>query len=125
MRHHSLAVSPATVHWGYFSKAVVPSLTVRSGDRATIETLTHHAGDDWERMISGDPGAESVFQWTRERKAVVRRGSGPTEGPFLRGSGEGVGVHLLTGPVAIEDAEPGDILEVRVLDVRPRPSCHA
>ena len=44
---------------------------------------------------------------------MARRGAGPTEGPFLRGSGEGVGVHLLTGPVAIEDAEPGDILEVR------------
>ena len=36
-----------------------------------------------------------------------------------------MGVHLLTGPVAIEDAEPGDVLEVRILDVRPRPSCHA
>jgi len=38
---------------------------------------------------------------------------------------KGVGVHLRTGPVAIENAEPGDILEVRILDVRPRPSCHA
>ena len=47
MRHHSLSVSPATVHWGYFSKAVAPALAVRSGDRATIETLTHHAADDW------------------------------------------------------------------------------
>ena len=34
-------------------------------------------------------------------------------------------MHLLTGPVAIENAEPGDVLEVRILDVRPRPSCHA
>jgi acetamidase/formamidase len=124
MKHHHLAVSAATVHWGYFSKAVAPALTVRSGDRATIETLTHHANDDHERMIEGDPGAESVYLWTRERKAVARRGSGPTEGPFQRGSGEGVGVHVLTGPVVIEDAEPGDILEVRVLDVRPRPCCN-
>src|SRR6201996_5789937 len=98
MKHHLLPVSPKTVHWGYFSKVVAPSLTVRSGDRATIETLTHHANDDHERMFAGDPGAESVFHWTKEHKAVVRRGSGPTEGPFLRGSGEGVGVHLLTGP---------------------------
>ena len=124
MRHHTLPVSPATIHWGYFSKAVAPALTLRSGDRATIETLTHHAADDWERMIAGDPGAESVFAWTREHKGVARRGSGPTEAPFTRGSGEGIGVHLLTGPVAIEGAEAGDILEVRVLDVRPRPSCH-
>ncbi len=125
MKHFTLPVSPATVHWGYFSKMVAPALTLRSGDRATIETLTHHANDDYERMIAGDPGAESVFHWTREHKAVARRGSGPTEGPFIRGAGEGLGVHLLTGPVAIEGAEPGDILEVRVLDVRPRPSCSA
>ena len=90
MKHHLLPVSPANVHWGYFSKKVAPALTLKSGDRATIETLTHHANDDYERMIANDPGAESVFHWTREHKAVVRRGAGPTEGPFLRGSGEGV-----------------------------------
>ena len=61
MRHFTLPVSPRNVHWGYFSKAVAPALTLRSGDRATIETLTHHANDDYERMIAGDPGAESVF----------------------------------------------------------------
>jgi acetamidase/formamidase len=125
MKHHLLPVSPANVQWGYFSKKVRPALTLKSGDRATIETLTHHANDDYERMIANDPGAESVFHWSKERKAIVRRGAGPTEGPFLRGSGEGVGVHLLTGPVVMEDAERGDVLEVRILDVRPRPSCHA
>ena len=118
MRHFNLQVSPATVHWGYFSKKVAPALTLRSGDRATIETLTHHANDDYERMIANDPGAESVFHWTREHKAVARRGAGPTEGPFIRGSGEGLGVHLLTGPVAIENAEPGDVLEVRIQQIR-------
>jgi acetamidase/formamidase len=122
MKHHLLPVSPKTVHWGYFSKVVTPSLTLKSGDRATIETLTHHANDDYERMIAGDPGAESVFKWTREHKAVVASRLRPDEGPFIRGSGEGVGVHLLTGPVAIEGAEPGDVLEVRILDVRPRPA---
>ena len=121
---HHLPVSAQTVHWGYFSKVVTPALTLRSGDRATIETLTHHAADDWDRMVANDPGAESVFTWTSEHKAVSRRGAGPTEN-FVRGSGEGVGVHLMTGPVAIEGAEPGDILEVRILDIRPRPSCHA
>jgi acetamidase/formamidase len=125
MRHHHLPVSPATVHWGYFSKKVAPALTLRSGDRATIETLTHHAGDDYERMIAGDPGAESVFLWTREEKAVARRGAGPAEGPFQRGAGEGLGVHLLTGPVAVEEAQPGDVLEVRILDIDPRPCRHA
>jgi acetamidase/formamidase len=124
MKHHTLPVSPQTVHWGYFSKAVAPSLVVKSGDRATIETLTHHANDDHERMIAGDPGAESVFAWTREHKALPRRGAGPVTGPFKLGEGEGLGVHLLTGPVVVEGAEPGDVLEVRILDVRPRPSCN-
>lgn len=121
MRHHHLPVSPATVHWGYFSKAVAPALTLRSGERATIETLTHHAGDDYARMVEGDPGAESVYHWTREHKAVARRGAGPVAGS-PRGSGDGLGVHLLTGPVCIEGAEPGDVLEVRILEIRPRPS---
>ena len=124
MTHHTLPVSPSTVHWGYFSKVVKPAATLKSGDRATIETLTHHANDDYERMIKDDPGAEAIFHWTREEKTMNRRGAGPTAG-FKRGAGEGIGVHLLTGPVAIEDAEPGDVLEVRVLDVRPRPSCNA
>lgn len=124
MKQHVLRVSPQTVHWGYFSKAVAPALTVKSGDRATIETLTHHANDDHERMVQGDPGAESVFAWTREHKAVPRRGAGSVIGPFEKGEGEGVGVHLLTGPVVVEGAQPGDVLEVRILDVKPRPSCN-
>src|SRR5216684_3116680 len=125
MRHFTLPVSPATVHWGYFSKKVSPALMLRSGDRATIETLTHHANDDYERMIANDPGAESVFHWTREHKAVARRGSGPTEGPFIRGSGEGIGVHLLTGPVAIENAEPGDVITIFELDTTGEPFAKA
>lgn len=125
MRHYTLPVSPRTVHWGYFSKAVTPALTLKSGDRATIETLTHHANDDYARMIQDDPGAEAIFRWTREEKTMWRRGAGSIEAPFTYGPGEGLGVHLMTGPVCIEGAEPGDILEVRVLDVRPRPSCSA
>ena len=40
---------------------------------------------------------------------------------FGRGAGEGLGVHICTGPVAVKGAVPGDILEVRILDVKPRP----
>jgi acetamidase/formamidase len=112
-----LPVSEKTVHWGYFSRAVAPALTLRSGDRATIETLTHHAADDYERMILGDEAAERIYHWTATEKTIARRGAGdPAAG------GEGLGVHLLTGPVAIEGAEPGDVLEVRILDIAPRPS---
>jgi acetamidase/formamidase len=114
-----LPVTDRTVHWGYFSKIVAPALTVRSGDSATIETLTHHAGDDYERMIRGDTAAERIYHWTQAEKIMARRGAGAMR-PI--GGGEGLGVHLLTGPVAVEGAEPGDVLEVRILDVAPRPS---
>jgi acetamidase/formamidase len=105
-----------TVHWGYFSKKIAPILDVRSGDIVTIETLTHHAGDDFDRMIKGDPGIEAVYHWDAHTKRLPRHGAGPVEGPFQCGIGEGHGVHLLTGPVAVEGAEPGDVLEVRILD---------
>jgi len=47
MMHHHLPVSPATVHWGYFSKVVAPALTVRSGDRATIEITSSGGWTSW------------------------------------------------------------------------------
>jgi acetamidase/formamidase len=119
--HHYVAANNASVHWGYFSKSIQPLVVVRSGDFATIETLTHHGGDDYDLLIKGDPGAESVYHWTPTQKNVRRRGAGPTSGVLKRGSGEGLGVHLLTGPVYVEDADPGDVLEVRILDVCPRP----
>ena len=124
-RHHTLPATSETIHWGYFSKNVEPALTVMSGDFITVETLSHHANDDASLMVDGDPGAESVFRWTRDGKGVDRRGAGPVDASqFGRGSGEGLGVHILTGPIYIEGAEPGDIVEVRILDLRPRPSAN-
>jgi acetamidase/formamidase len=120
--YHYLPATAETVHWGYFSKLLPPRIEIDSGDYITIEALTHHANDDAERMIKGDPGAESVFLWTRDKKNVDRRGAGPVDGKLLgRGSGEGFGVHVCTGPVFVRGAEPGDILEVRIIDVKPRP----
>ncbi|MGF7148084.1 acetamidase/formamidase/AraC-like DNA-binding protein [Sphingomonas zeicaulis] len=126
VRHHHLPVSPETVHWGYFSRALKPVLNVRSGDFVTIETLTHHANDDPERMVEGDGGAESVYRWDGTGKAIDRRGAGPMDAKaFGRGPGEGFGVHICTGPIAIEGAMPGDVVEVRILDLKPRPSGNA
>ena len=120
--HHYVPATADTVHWGYFSKLLKPVVEVDSGDYVTIEALTHHANDDAERMVKGDPGAESVFLWTKDKKGVNRRGAGPVDGKLLgRGSGEGFGVHICTGPVFVRGAEPGDILEVRIMDVKPRP----
>lgn len=125
VRHHHLPVSPQTVHWGYFSSLLKPVLTVKSGDFVTVETLTHHANDDPERMVEGDEGAEAVYRWDETGKAVERRGAGPMDASaFGRGPGEGFGVHICTGPIAIQGAEPGDIIEVRILSLEPRRSCN-
>ncbi len=124
--YYYVPVSDKTVHWGYLSRTLKPVISVRSGDVVTIETLTQHASDDRERMIDGDPGAESVFRWTPGHKAVNRRGAGPMDASIYgRGAGEGFGVHICTGPVYVQGAEPGDVLEVRILDIRPRQSCSA
>lgn len=125
LSHYHVPATDKTVHWGYFSKTLKPLVEVESGDFVTIETLTHHANDDAERMVKGDPGAESVFYWDKKRKGVDRRGAGPMDASlFGRGAGEGLGVHICTGPVAVKGAEPGDVLEVRILDVTPRPSAN-
>jgi len=121
--HHHLPVEAARVHWGYFSRTLQPQIEITSGDTITIETLTQHASDDPERMIAGDAGAESVFGWTSRQKNVDRRGAGPMDASvFGRGAGEGFGVHICTGPVAVKEAQPGDVLEIRILDMVPRPS---
>ena len=123
VRHHHLPVSPQTVHWGYFSRSLKPVLTVQSGDFVTVETLTHHANDDPERMVEGDAGAQSVYHWDAHGKAIERRGAGPMDSSAVgRGPGEGFGVHICTGPIAIQAAQPGDIIEVRILSLEPRPS---
>jgi acetamidase/formamidase len=82
-------------------------LNVHSNDFVTLDLITHHAGDDYERMIEGDPGIESIYRWTESEQVISNRGPG---------------VHVLTGPVYVCDAEPGDILEVRILDLKPKPS---
>ncbi len=121
--HFHVPANEKTVHWGYFSRSMKPLVEVASGDFVTLETLTHHAYDDFDRMIKGDTGAESVFHWDKQGKKVNRRGAGPMDHKL--GAGGGMGVHICTGPIAVRGAEPGDILEVRIIDVRPRPSANS
>jgi len=106
-RELDLVASPETVHWGFFSKNLPPVSTIHSGDYLTIEMITHHAGDDYARMIAGDEALESIYHWTKEEKTISQRGPE---------------VHILTGPVYSCGAEPGDLLEVRIVNLEPRPS---
>jgi acetamidase/formamidase/AraC-like DNA-binding protein len=124
-RHHHLTATQSTVHWGYFSRDIPPVLEIDSGDLVTVETLSQHACDDYERMVRGDSGAESVFHWTSERKAVDRRGAGPMDATVCgRGAGEGFGVHICTGPISVRGARPNDLLELQIVNIAPRLSAN-
>lgn len=106
-----LPLSAANVHWGYFSKTLTPVLNVTSGDEVEVEMATHHGCDDWDLMIEGDPGMEDVFYWDNMDGANEH---------FRGATGGGDGVHILTGPIYVEGAEPGDMLKVEILDLKPR-----
>lgn len=102
--------TPDTVRWGYYDLDAEPVLTMASGETITMEVVSHHSGHDYAKMIRGDPNVEAIFAWnegeTLETKAV----------PKLPNSG----VHIITGPVDIEGAEPGDVLQVDILSLDPR-----
>ena len=122
---HHLPATAETVHWGYFNRDQPPALTVASGDTVMIEAVTQHAYDDYDRMIMGDPALERMFHWTPDRKTIDRRGAGPMDASvYGRGAGEGFGVHILTGPVAVAGARPGDVIEIEIIDIMPRPSAN-
>jgi len=67
--HYYVPANDKTVHWGYFSKLLKPLVEVNSGDFVTIEALTHHANDDAERMVTGDPAPRVSFTGTSSAKA--------------------------------------------------------
>lgn len=71
--------------------------------------VTHHAGDDYDKMIRGDPGLEDIYEWGPEGQNVRTRGR----------TGSGDGVHVLTGPIYVCGAEQGDVLKVRHQALHP------
>jgi formamidase len=98
-RIHELPATPDTCFWGFFDNSLPAVLKVRSGDIVYVEALTHQAGDAPDVMM--DDGVKAVYEKITPDK-------------------RGPGVHIMTGPVYIEDAEPGDTLEVRFLGMTPR-----
>lgn len=57
-----LPLNSDNVHWGYFSKELDPVMTVKSGDEVVVEMATHHACDDWDKMIAGDEGTMNIYK---------------------------------------------------------------
>jgi acetamidase/formamidase len=98
---HTLMPSPQTVHIGHFSAALKPVLTINSGDTVTIETAT--SLDPVEIDQSGAVPASVVPEYQRAIHREVK-----DRGP----SG-----HVLTGPIFVNGAQPGDTLEVRIQEI--------
>jgi acetamidase/formamidase len=98
---YTLMPSPQTVHVGHFSAALKPVLTINSGDIVTIETVSGPSSAEIESSGVVPPSTIPDYARSIERE-VKDRGPGP---------------HILTGPVFVNGAEPGDVLELRILDI--------
>jgi acetamidase/formamidase len=98
---YSLLATPETVAWGYYSGLAKPVLTVHSGDTVRMQTLST-CGSPEQMASRGVPPAE-IPAYTAPIYEQVKD--------------IGPGGHILTGPVAIAEAEPGDVLEVQILKV--------
>jgi acetamidase/formamidase len=97
-RHHVLDASPKTCHWGYLDAALKPVLSVQSDDTVTVHCLS---GGHPEL-----PGAPyTVLPEHREVIDNIVHKFGP---------------HILTGPIEIAGAEPGDVLEVKIEAIQLR-----
>jgi acetamidase/formamidase len=97
----TLTPSPQTVHIGHFNAALKPVLTINSGDTVTIETATQIAPEEVDR--SGVVPTSAVPEYTRTIFREVKD--------------RGPGAHILSGPIFINGAEPGDVLEVRIQNI--------
>ena len=92
-----LKATPKTVVWGYYSAAAKPVLTIHSRDTVRIETVSGNPA----RLEAAGAAPRDIPDALRIiNKEVTDRGPGG---------------HILTGPIFIEGAEPGDVLEVRIL----------
>jgi acetamidase/formamidase len=99
---HTLMPSPQTVHIGHFLATLKPVLSIESGDIVTLESTASIVPAIVDQ--AGVVPASAVPQYQRDIY-----GSVPDRGP---------GPHVLTGPIEIKGAMPGDVLEVRILDVQ-------
>lgn len=92
-----LRPTPKTVTWGYYDASAPPVLRIKSGDTAEIQTLITSSP---QRLEDAGVPPDQVEASLREiYKEVTNKGPGG---------------HILTGPIYVEEAEPGNVLEVRI-----------
>src|SRR5262249_10334813 len=95
---HRLEASPATVVYGYYWSEAKPALRIASGDIIDVDTLLTNSPMGLSRAGVPDNKIQDSL------KSIVAEVTGDRRGP---------GGHILTGPVYVEGAEPGDALEVK------------
>ena len=109
---HTLLATPNTVAWGYYWSQAKPVLTIHSGDTVVIQTLST-CGSPARLRALGIPASQIPPYVAQIYDQVPKSERGP-------------GGHILTGPIAIAEAEPGDVLEVRIrrIDIDVPWSCN-
>ena len=100
---HQLPATPSTVAYGYYWSEAKPALRIKSGDIVDVETMLTNTPTGLERL--GVKPAD-IPQALRD---IVAQDTGSLRGP---------GGHILTGPIYIEGADSGDVLEVRLLSIK-------
>ncbi len=98
---YQLKATPQTVVWGYYWASAKPVLTVHSGDTVEIRTLGTYTPTT---LRNGGVKEEEIEP---ELKAI-----------YAEIKDKGPGGHILTGPIFVDGAEPGDTLEVRIQQIR-------
>ncbi len=99
---HRLEATPATVAYGYYWSEAKPALRIASGDIIDVDTLLTNSPTGLARAGVPDDKIQASL------KSIVTEVTGDRRGP---------GGHILTGPVYVEGAEPGDVLEVKILSI--------
>lgn len=92
-----LKATPSTIVWGYYAASAKPVLKIRSGDSVRIETVSTGSPKMFE---TAGVAADQISPVLTKIYAEV--------------TDKGPGGHILTGPIYVEGAEPGDVLEVRI-----------
>jgi acetamidase/formamidase len=101
-QEHQLAASPSTVAYGYYWAEAKPALTIASGDIVDVSTMLTNTPN---RLEAAGVAPDEVEPELRE---IVSQVTGDAKGP---------GGHILTGPIYVEGADSGDVLEVKILSI--------
>jgi acetamidase/formamidase len=101
-RTHRLEATPATIAYGYYWSEATPVLRIASGDIIDVDTLLTNTPRGLQRAGVSPEKIQPTLS------KIVEEVTGDKRGP---------GGHILTGPVFVEGAEPGDVLEVKVLSI--------